>query len=320
MRTNHLFLVLSAVAALFSSCTLHERYPNRNSQSTEIPLEQETIPYSFKLKLNTLADGTINPMDKVSEIHASAYMETGDGSGSLLSEYFASESSGDNIKTDATGVYNFTLDLPAMGTKKILLSLNNSNGSNGTESAKLGEVTNSRLGANPGALIFSGTATVASASDKVTVDVEVKRMVARIDVNPGTDSKVEISSVQYSGGTDRGYVFPQANGNIVAPNWKPVEAKNATYRKTFDKPLSGNASATATPVLYVCETDKDHPGSVTVQGTYLGTSFSVTKELPSLERNKVYTISMTKLGTTVTGQITVKPWENGEIVEVSPTK
>ncbi len=91
-----------------------------------------------------------------------------------------------------------------------------------------------------------------------------------------------------------------------------VSDKTVKYVKTFEPAFGGEQPN----VFHIFESL--HPVHIVLRGAYDGIPIRLKMELPRIERNKVYELSVLNVGATVEGIFEIKPWEEGETVTGKP--
>lgn len=167
--------------------------------------------------------------------------------------------------------------------------------------------TNSLKEAQAGSatLFYTGYYEGLKNADKTAHEIKMTRSVARLDLDTSSDPFIKInriiarnvplSSVLFTGGS-------AVAGNIVT----------GTVEKVFDTPALGQIEG----FMYLFESSS--PLSLILHGTYDEVPIVVNVSVPSVQRNTAYTIEIKNIGSTINGSISIKPWEEGNIVEGKP--
>lgn len=134
--------------------------------------------------------------------------------------------------------------------------------------------------------------------------VNIKRGVARIDVDTSADPKTQINEITVEDAPEEILPF---NEDADAPSGKTVG-----YTKSFDPPISGKKE----DLFRVFGSHK--PVHILLKGTYDGVPVSLRMALPAIERNKVYTLEVLNAGSSQSVQFTVSDWEDGDTVSGKP--
>ena len=135
------------------------------------------------------------------------------------------------------------------------------------------------------------------------VSVGMKRGVARIDLNTTADDKTRIEEIIVEDAPAE--TFPFQEGVAVSD-------KTVKYVKTFEPAFGGEQPN----VFRIFESI--HPVHIVLRGAYDGIPIRLKMQLPRIERNKVYELSVLNVGATVEGVFEIKPWEEGETVTGKP--
>ena len=135
------------------------------------------------------------------------------------------------------------------------------------------------------------------------INVGMKRGVARIDLNTTADSKTLIKEIIVKDAPAETYPFIE---NASASD------KTVSYLKKFDPAFGGEQQG----IFRIFESKR--PVNIILRGTYNEIPISLKMQLPSIERNKVYELSVLNVGATVEGIFEIKPWEEGETIIGKP--
>lgn len=227
-----------------------------------------------------------------------------------LSEVTVFHFKGDDYltRTDVADPYAESIGLPTDGTTGIYcvagVDLTATNGV--TKEADFSRsVIESETGAQSARLFYSGTASFDEESLRGgQVEVTMKRSVARIDLVNSIDAAVSISKVVVVDAPAATYVFAQ---NETAGD------KTVTYTKEFATPFQGSETGIFT--LF----ESKRPVQVRIIGEYGDSPLNTVAVLPSVERNKVYTLQIVNTESKAEGTFTVKDWEEGCSVGATPT-
>lgn len=153
-------------------------------------------------------------------------------------------------------------------------------------------------------LFYSGCATLGDdvyEAGKLSVDLE--RSVARIDlVNTELDGLV-VTEVVAENAPSESYVF---KGESV------LECSTVRLAHIFDEPFRGTCRGVTT--LF----ETDHSVDIRIRGHYEGAEIDMTATLPSVQRNKVYTLNVVNAGTKVETTFNVTDWKDGDSVSATP--
>ena len=135
------------------------------------------------------------------------------------------------------------------------------------------------------------------------INVGMKRGVARIDLNTTADSKTLIKEIIVKDAPAETYPFIE---NASASD------KTVSYLKKFDPAFGGEQQG----IFRIFESKR--PVNIILRGTYNEIPISLKMQLPSIERNKIYELSVLNVGATVEGIFEIKPWEEGETIIGKP--
>lgn len=159
-----------------------------------------------------------------------------------------------------------------------------------------------------GGLLMTGK-TVLSSETPSTVNVDMLRAVARIDLNT-PEAGVEVLSVRISGLAGRGYVFPQT-----------ATADGLTADTlTFTADYSGSPLAAGRYLLlYVPEQNTAAGALVEIDARLNGALHRLRVSLPQeLERNNVYTVQVRGNGAELAASVVYGGWESGGVSGSAP--
>lgn len=134
--------------------------------------------------------------------------------------------------------------------------------------------------------------------------VNIRRGVARIDLDTSADGKTQISEITVEDAPEETLPF---NEGSAVPSGKTVR-----YTKSFETPVSGKTA----DLFRVFESRS--PVNISLKGTYDGVPVSLRMALPVIERNKVYTLEVLNAGSPQSVQFTVSDWEDGDTVTGKP--
>lgn len=152
---------------------------------------------------------------------------------------------------------------------------------------------------NP-AEIYSGIGKVSETTgNKGKLTLDMVRVGARIDMVNEADDKVFVNEVKIENAPEKTFVFKGE---------KAFEGNTVGLGRTFTEPFQGREEG----IFTVFESQK--PISVRIRGTYGDIPMDMTTELPSIERNKVYTLQVVNVGSKIETTFQVKDWEAGATV------
>lgn len=289
MKTKNLLTVLVFAGTFCASCTQDDSFSTPSQEATGEDLFKFTLP----TRAGDKADGV------VSSLHAYAFSE-----GQYLRKF-------ENIDVSTD---NFQLSLPADKQKKLFFLANHTPltvyEDTFSEAEALKSVSSPTPATPPAVFLYAKVSAGTAATENV--DISLIRGVARIDINPGTDNKMSIDSIEFTGGADRTYLFSDTPANI------PADAAGVIYKKKYDTPLTGGADITGkTEVFYVYENGSKE-ADITVFGKYNGISIEVKAKAPSMTRNNIYTIKLQGVGQVISGTIDITPWGTGDDIIATP--
>lgn len=136
------------------------------------------------------------------------------------------------------------------------------------------------------------------------LEVTLSRGVARLDFVNDPSSHVEVTELIVEDAPASTYVF--ANGNT------PDDA-TVKYSHEFAEPFYGTESA----VFTLFESSK--PVHVRILGTYGDSPLNICTTIPTVERNKAYTLKMVNVNSYVVGALTIQDWTEGGSVGANPS-
>ena len=134
--------------------------------------------------------------------------------------------------------------------------------------------------------------------------VNIRRGVARIDLDTSADGKTQISEITVEDAPEE--TLPFNEGGAV-PSGKTVR-----YTRSFDPPVSGKTAG----LFRIFESSR--PVNISLKGSYDGVPVSLRMALPVIDRNKVYTLEVLNAGSSQGVQFTVSDWEEGDTVTGKP--
>lgn len=159
--------------------------------------------------------------------------------------------------------------------------------------------------AGSGTLFYTGYYEGSKSADKTAHEIKMIRSVARLDLDTSSDPLIKINSIIVKNVPLSSVLF--TGGSAVANN-----ITLGTVEKKFDTPASGQIEG----IMYLFESSS--PLSFILHGTYGGEPIKVDVSVPSVQRNTAYTLEIKNIGSTVSGSISIKPWEVGGVVEGKP--
>ncbi|MDE5848870.1 MAG: fibrobacter succinogenes major paralogous domain-containing protein [Muribaculaceae bacterium] len=210
------------------------------------------------------------------------------------------------MRTDVEDPYAESIGLPTEGTSDIYcvsgIDLNAVKGE-----TKLRDFSGYTVesGKDSAPLFYSGSATFDEANlHGGQIEVNLSRSIARIDFSNETDASVKISKVVVMNAPASTFVF--ANGSM------PSE-ETVSYTKEFTEPFQG----TETGMFTIFESQR--PVQVRVIGEYKDSPLNVLTVLPTVERNRIYSLQLVNMESNVAGAFTVKDWQEGDVAGAIPS-
>lgn len=156
------------------------------------------------------------------------------------------------------------------------------------------------IGTDGAPMFYSGAATLGEHVYSTRVlGVELERSVARIDVVNQFDQQIQVNEVIVENAPTKSYVFDMGES---------IECPSVRLSHTFAEPLSGKAEG----VFTIFESSQ--PVNVRIRGLYGNTPMDMTATLPTVQRNKVYTLQVVNAGSKVETTFAVKEWGEGNTV------
>lgn len=211
------------------------------------------------------------------------------------------------IRTDVDDPYAESIGIPNNGTTRIYcVSGAELTADEGSKESDFALTTiASPAGADSAPLFYSATADMdEEVLQSRQLTVELKRGVARIDFINDANSNVEIKQVVVEDAPASTFVF--------ACDSMPDDA-TVRYSHEFSEPFYGSEAALFT--LF----ESNNPVHVRIIGDYGDTPVNIRTTLPSVERNKVYTLQIVNVSSNVEGAFTIKDWEEGKNVGAVPS-
>ncbi|MDE6668199.1 MAG: fibrobacter succinogenes major paralogous domain-containing protein [Muribaculaceae bacterium] len=211
------------------------------------------------------------------------------------------------LRTDIDDPYAEVIGLPTNGTTKIYcvskIDLNPEMGMK--EEAFLNSTVTCKAGDEKAPMFYSGAIDFSEENlSNGRLEIEMKRGVARIDFVNTVDPDIIINKVIVEDAPASTFVFPC--------NSMPDEA-TVSFSREFAEPFQG----VETGMFQIFESTR--PVNVRVLGEYGDTPVNILTSIPSIERNKVYTLQITNINSNVTGAITVKEWQEGSATGAIPS-
>lgn len=243
------------------------------------------------------------------KISGMPYLNSSEADAEKLSEVNVFHFKGDAFlqRTDIDDPYAESITLPTNGTTRIycVSGANVSVAEGATEATFAFTTINNPQGAQSAPLFYSGTADFTDDNMRSGgVEVAMIRSVARIDFANIVDSKIEVKEILVEDAPASTFVF--------ACDSVPGTA-TVSYRREFAEPFTG----TETGMFTVFESDR--PVHVRIMGSYGDSPLNIRTTIPTVERNKIYTLQLVNTNSTVEGAFTIKDWEEGESVDARPS-
>lgn len=209
--------------------------------------------------------------------------------------------------TDVDDPYAENIGLPTNGTTHIYcVSGNKLTVTEGMKDADFAGVTiMSPNGAVSAPLFYSAAVDILKDSVRNgQLEVALKRSVARIDFINEENSKVDVKQVIIEDAPASTFVFACDS----MPSYSTV-----SYYREFAEPFYGTETAMFT--LF----ESNRPVHVRIIGDYGDSPINIRTTIPSVERNKVYTLQMLNVNSNVESTLTIKDWAEGETVGALPS-
>ncbi len=211
------------------------------------------------------------------------------------------------LRSDIDDPYAESIGLPTDGTTRVycVSEIELHPGIGMKEEAFLNSTVTCKSADGKAPMFYSGSIDFSEENlSNGRLEIEMKRGVARIDFANTIDPDIIINKVIVEDAPAATYVFPSGN--------MPGDA-TVTFSREFTEPFSG----VETGMFQIFESTR--PVSVRVLGEYGDTPINILTTLPSVERNKVYTLQVTNINSTVGGAFTVKDWQEGSTTGAIPS-
>ncbi len=276
--------IIAGMALLSTTACTDQNEPT----STEGNGMKGTVPFSFKgVPFKASAEDAADLMSQVNVYHFKA------------GEFF--------LRTDIEDPYAEGIALPTDGTTKVYcvsgIDLKPEVGMK--EEALLKTTVTCKAGELKSPIFYSGSIDFSEENlSNGRLEIEMRRGVARIDFANTIDPDIIINKVIVEDAPASSFVFPCGA--------MPDEA-TVTFSREFDEPFQGVENG----MFMIFESSR--PVNVRVLGEYGDTPVNILTTLPSVERNKVYTLQITNVNSTVGGSFTYKDWEEGNSTAASPS-
>ncbi|MBD5358105.1 MAG: hypothetical protein HDR88_14065 [Bacteroides sp.] len=152
-------------------------------------------------------------------------------------------------------------------------------------------------GANSAPMFYAGVSELTNGDESMTL--ELQRGVARIDV-ACQDSRIVIKEIIVDNAPAQSFIVP-----CEAPL---QEVETVTYKYSVGDDFDGTIEQAFTIF------ESANPVTVRVKGTFDGDLMNIVREIPSISRNKVYTLGVTG-GSHLDSSISIADWQDGDNVE-----
>lgn len=173
------------------------------------------------------------------------------------------------------------------------------------EEAFLNSTVSCQSGDGKASMFYSGTIDFSEKNlSNGRLEIEMKRGVARIDFANAIDSDIRITKIIVENAPATTFVFPCGS---------MPDDFTVTFSREFAEPFQG----VKTGMFQIFESTR--PVNVRVLGDFGDTPINILTTIPTVVRNKVYTLQMTNINSNVTGAFTVKDWEEGKTTEAVPS-
>ena len=237
------------------------------------------------------------------------YQDSSDEATEMLSQVNVFHFKGEDffLRTDIDDPYAEGLSLPTNGTTRVYcvsgIELNPGTGMK--EADFLNLTVNCSKGAEKSPMFYSGSIDFSEENlSNRRVDIEMKRGVARIDFANTIDPDIIINKVIVEDAPASTFVIPCGS--------MPDEA-TVTFSREFSEPFQG----VETGMFQIFESTR--PVNVRVLGEYGDTPINILTTIPTVERNKVYTLQVTNVNSNVSGAFTIREWQEGSAAGAHPS-
>lgn len=226
-----------------------------------------------------------------------------------LSNLFVYHFNGDEFvqTTEVADPYSEDISLPVTGTTRLYaLSGAELSPTKGMKEADfLKSTVISPKDAQSAPVFYAGMTDLSEDNIKGNqLEIPLKRGVARIDFVNTIDKNVEVEEVIVEDAKGASYIF-ECDG--------VPESQTVTYSHKFTEAFHGTNSG----LFNLFESEK--PVHVRIMGMYKDSPLNILTTLPSVERNKVYTLQIVNINSTIEGIFTIKDWEEGDNVGAKPS-
>ena len=237
------------------------------------------------------------------------YLDSSEEATEMLSQVNVFHFKGEDffLRTDIDDPYAEGLSLPTNGTTRVYcVSGAELNPETGMKEADfLNSTVACGQGAEKSPMFYSGSIDFSEENlSNRRVEIEMKRGVARIDFTNTIDPDIIISKV---------IVEDAPASTFVIPCDSMPDDATVTFSREFAEPFQG----VETGMFQIFESTR--PVNVRVLGEYGDTPINILTTIPTVERNKVYTLQITNVSSNVAGAFTCKDWEEGNTTGAIPS-
>ncbi len=211
------------------------------------------------------------------------------------------------LRTDIDDPYAESIGLPTDGTTRVYcvsgIDLNPEVGMK--EEAFLNSTVSCKPGDEKSPLFYSGAIDFSEENlSNGRLEIEMKRSVARIDFANTVDKDIIINQV---------IVEDAPASTFVIPCQSMPDDATVSFSREFTDPFQG----VETGMFQIFESMR--PVNIRVLGEYGDSPINLLTSIPTIERNKVYTLQITNMNSNVAGAITVKDWQEGDATGAIPS-
>lgn len=237
------------------------------------------------------------------------YQDSSDEATEMLSQVNVFHFKGEDffLRTDIEDPYAESISLPTNGTTRVYcVSGTDLNPKIGMKEADfLNSTVTCSQGTEKAQMFYSGSIDFSEENlGNRRLDIEMKRGVARIDFANTVDPNILITKILVEDAPAKSFVFPCES--------MPDDA-TVTFSREFSEPFFG----TETGMFQIFESTR--PVNLRVIGEYGDTPINILTTIPTVERNKVYTLQITNINSNVAGAFTCKDWEEGKTTGAVPS-
>lgn len=153
-------------------------------------------------------------------------------------------------------------------------------------------------------LFYTGIATLGNdVYEAGILSIDLERSVARIDLVNTELADLVVTEVVAENAPSASYVFKGESA---------LDCATVRLAHTFDEPFKGTCRGVTT--LF----ETEHSVNIRIRGYYENAEVDMTATLPSVQRNKVYTLNVVNAGTKVETTFNVTDWKDGDSVSATP--